>query len=104
MEIIKISYQGGKPARPKKLRVSQKFAELALKKNNVANGGYYMAVSDLRRYFLVEEKTVTQRVEEKQVTQEKPAAQEPAAQEPAAQEPAEPQPTKRRRKVKSIEE
>jgi hypothetical protein len=96
MEIIKISYQGGKPARPKKLRVSQKFAELALKKNNVANGGYYMAVSDLRKYFLVEEKSVTQKVEEKAAAQE--------AVKPAAQEDTEPQPTKRRRKAKSIEE
>jgi len=56
MEIIKVSYVGGKPANPKKLRVSQKFAELALKKNNVSNGGYYMAVSDLPKYFSVVEK------------------------------------------------
>jgi len=57
MEIIKVSYVGGKPANPKKLRVSQKFAELALKKNNVSNGGYYMAVSDLPKYFSVVEKS-----------------------------------------------
>jgi len=84
MEIIKVSYVGGKPANPKKLRVSQKFAELALKKNNVSNGGYYMMVSDLPKYFSVVEKP----------------APEPVT-EPVTDLVAEPAP-KRRRKPKSI--
>ena len=88
MEIIKVNYVGGKPANPKKLKVSQKFAELALKKNNVSRGGYYMTVSDLPKYFSVVEKPKPE------------PAPEPVT-EPVTDLVAEPAP-KRRRKPKSI--
>jgi len=88
MEIIKVNYVGGKPANPKKLRVSQKFAELALKKNNVSRGGYYMMVSDLPKYFSVVEKE-----------QPEPA---PEPVEEITVEPAPEPAPKRRRKPKSI--
>ena len=57
VSIIKISYLRGKPANPKKLRVTQKFKELALKRNHVEKGGHYMDESEMPRYFALSERT-----------------------------------------------
>jgi hypothetical protein len=55
-EIIKINYIKGKPANPKRLLVTLEYKKLALRRNHVKNGGYYMDVSDLPRYFALSER------------------------------------------------
>jgi len=63
MEIIKVNYVAGKPANPKKLRVTEKFKSLALKRNHVKDGGHYMDVHELPKYFTLREEIKEKKVE-----------------------------------------
>jgi hypothetical protein len=74
-EIIKINYIKGKPANPKRLLVTPEYKKLALRRNHVKNGGYYMDVSDLSRYFALSERREEIKEQVKEVEQ-KPEAEE----------------------------